>query len=287
MSPSANACERSAGADHWIPRLRAVQQELAAEDGRALAQLIRSVLPILVRCSRRWLQEHPDADDTAEDVAQVAALRIARGVDHCRATTDDQFVSWIVAVAKNVLRDELNASGRRIVVRRTDPDGKGSFTRYAFDEWAHGWREPPCDAELTLTVLTDRALAALPDETARLVWSHVVEHAPWAAIAGLIHTTPAAAKRRFQRAQRALRRFVLDAALELPPDARANVLRALQERATFDDEDCRCRCALAKARAGRARGGATPPAPLETSSNRAFSRSSHAARRPRVARADA
>jgi DNA-directed RNA polymerase specialized sigma24 family protein len=148
----------------------------------------------------------------------------------CRAESDRAFVAWILTIAKHVIVDELGSRWRRLAVRRTYTDMTGVAAAYALNAWLHDWDDAPQDAELTLARLADAAYERLPSNTASLVWSHVIHHASWAEVAVAFHTTPAAAKRRYQRAERTLRRMILADVMARPTNEREPVLEALGRR---------------------------------------------------------
>lgn len=207
-----------------------MQHDAQSPSSAALSDLLRRVREVIVRYSRRQLQSRPDADDLAEDISQQASIRVARSIMACRATTDEQFVSWVLTVAKHVIVDEVRSPSRQVVVGRADDDMKGIAAIYSHDAWVHEWDDLPQGAELTLARLICAAYERLPSRTANLVWSHIIHHATWAEVAVASGTTPAGVKRRYQRAECTLRRLILQEIETLPTEERRSVLDALATR---------------------------------------------------------
>ncbi|MDQ6830209.1 MAG: hypothetical protein M3081_15235, partial [Gemmatimonadota bacterium] len=90
------------------------------------------------------------------------------------------------------------------------------------------------DISSTLRILehlTVNVLDRLPPDVGRLAWHRLVEGAHWSTIGQELGTTAPAAKRRFQRAQSAVRRLVVRAARELPEPERTRVTTFLAEHA--------------------------------------------------------
>jgi RNA polymerase sigma factor (sigma-70 family) len=221
----------------WVARLRAAQGSGVQgsggqggggpDDGRhaasaaALTDLLSALGELLVRYGERRLRRFPDAHDAAHDVAQETLLRVARGAGACAATTDARFLAWVLAIARHVLADEIRSPGRRLHVRPAAADLLGADARLATDAWARGPAERP---PRRLARIVRAAYDALPPTTAELLWMRVEGGASWPEVAAAFGTTPAGAKRRFQCAQRRLRRAVLLRAATLSAQERVTLL---------------------------------------------------------------
>jgi DNA-directed RNA polymerase specialized sigma24 family protein len=113
------------------------------------------------------------------------------------------------------------------------PEAAAARTR-VWAEWAT--EQEPADPD-TLHVLARLAVdaqAVLSPEAAALVWDRVIDDVSWAEAAARHGTTPSGAKRRFQRAQRTLRRLLWDRAAALPEPARTAVLDRLRALGPLD-----------------------------------------------------
>lgn len=219
----------------WMAALRAVRNgTVGASDVNApLSRLLERALRLLLSYSWRRVRHLPDAQDVAEDIAQRAAIRIARSITSCQAESDGEFLSWMLTIAQHTIVDEVWLPRARLSICRSPLELTGATASYSFNAWAHQWDRAPGEADVLLGRLVCAALERLPEDTAQLVWDHVIHHSSWAATARTFRTTLPGAKRRYQRAQRTLRRLVLDAVSELAAAEREVVLRALADRARF------------------------------------------------------
>lgn len=213
----------------WVSRLRRVQRGGPLDTEAALDEVLRNLLPVLERYAR-WSLHPRAAADAVDDVVQRTAIRISRGIARCRADTEHQFLSWVLTVAKHVIHDFRQAERREEVFRHPSDDFDQAAGQRAFDAWHHQWDEQLDDAERLLIEATALACAAMPTDAVELIWHHVIEDASWEEAAKRLGTTAAGAKRRFQRAQRTLRRLILRWAKELPPEQHALLCSAVLRR---------------------------------------------------------
>lgn len=199
------------------------------DDGRATALevLVRHLYPTCARCLRVRLPDVPP--DTFADLLQEAAMRVAERVDRCAATTDQQVRAWACVVAIRAglgfLRSPASGSAEQ----------RGAVSPDAAPQHALAWPDASAEADPevlgALTVLSRVAADAqadLPDEAVALLWYKVVEDASWAEAGARLGTTAPGAKRRYQRAQAALRRLLHLRVLALDEPARSLALARLR-----------------------------------------------------------
>lgn len=172
-----------------------------------------------------------DAEDFAADVTQETLVRVAMRLGQCRATTDQQLIAWVLTIARREAATMLRATHSILAVRSFRTEFERALSAEAAHRWVRAVNEDLLpDPEGALL----RVLAAVYDAegatAGQLVRLHVVDRASWAEVARLLQTTPEAAKRRFQRAQRMLRRAMLRRIARLPDDERHAVLTALRQR---------------------------------------------------------
>lgn len=175
-----------------------------------------------------------DAADFAADVMQETLIRVAAHLEKCRATTDEQLLAWVLTIARREALRMLQDARTLLAVRAVHADLDRAASAEAVRLWTgadgdEGPGEPDPD-EVLVRVLAD-VYDAEGVTAGRLVRMHVVDGAPWAEVAVLLGTTPAAAKRRFQRSLRRLRSAVLRRVSRLPDEARTAALDALRQRA--------------------------------------------------------
>lgn len=192
-----------------------------------------------------------DAEDFAADVTQETLVRVAMRLGQCRATTDQQLIAWVLTIARREAATMLRATHSILAVRSFRTEFERALSAEAAHRWVRAVNEDLLpDPEGALL----RVLAAVYDAegatAGQLVRLHVVDRASWAEVARLLQTTPEAAKRRFQRAQRMLRRAMQCAALPA-------------SRTTSDTQSSpHCVSGLAVSRtpsAGNCRGGGRQP----------------------------
>ena len=180
---------------------------------RALDRLLSRVEGPVYRYLSRRLLAAPDAGDLARDLCQEVLIRAMGAIGRCTFASDGRLLSWMLTIARNVLLDHLRETRRRGEVR---VDGLWVCT-LAAPGWLPGDEAP---LPRMLEHFAAEALAELPDTTAELLRLRLVAGRSWKEVAGSLGIAESAAKRRFQRAQVALRRRILARVDTLPPDAR-------------------------------------------------------------------
>ncbi|WP_420128140.1 RNA polymerase sigma factor [Longimicrobium sp.] len=177
-----------------------VELAAAEKDGceHALERLLAHVHVHVVRACRRWLAGI--GDGAAEEVAQEALVRIAAGLQTCRAGTDEVLFAWCHAVARHAAMDRLREHLREWEVRALG------------DELA----EVECGADAdersaavgALLAVLHEALGTEPEAVHALLWHRVVRRDSWEEVGHALGLTAAGAKRRFQRTVARVRRKV-------------------------------------------------------------------------------
>lgn len=193
----------------------------AAGDAAALDAVLRATQEPVHRYLARRLARCPDGDDTAGDLRQEVLLRAAAALPRCEFENDRSVVAWILRITRHVLVDHLRAERRR----HPPVSGEGLellAERAALVQWQSGHHAHP-GGEL-MDEVTARAMSGLPRQTAELFRLRVQLGCTWPEVAAALDTTAGGAKRRFQRAQVALRKRFLTA-LDTLPEAERKLLR--------------------------------------------------------------
>lgn len=186
----------------------------------ALDQLLRRVEGPVYRYLVARLRAAPDAEDLALDLRQEALIRAAAAVGRCTFVSDERLLAWVLTIARNVMLDHLRAVRGRGEVR-----DEGQLSRAAADFAAP--EDEPAPPRL-LETLAAEALAEVPEGTAELLRLRLMAGHTWKEVGETLRIAETAAKRRFQRAQNALRQRILARVRALPlDDRRAAALRAL------------------------------------------------------------
>jgi RNA polymerase sigma factor (sigma-70 family) len=195
-----------------------VEGDDAAE--AALGALIERLYPMCERFLARRLRSFRDGPDAAADAAQETMVRIANGLDGCRATNDRELVAWMLVVARRTLIDLYRSPSSGLAARSLSVELEDALDG---DEDEADALEPT--PRSTLLALAMQAYDALSAETAELLWWRLIKGAEWSEGGSEMATSPTAAKRRFQRAQGALQRAVSELVSSLPSTQRLNVER--------------------------------------------------------------
>jgi RNA polymerase sigma factor (sigma-70 family) len=189
---------------------------------RALGALVERLFPLCERFLTRRLASFRDGPDAAADAAQETMVRIANGLDGCRATNDRELIAWMLVVARRTLIDLYRSPASGLAARALAAE---------LDDALHATQEHDDTEETnrtarsTLLALAMQAYNALSAETAELLWWRLLRGAEWSEVAQQMGTSPTGAKRRFQRAQGALQRRVAQLVSGLPATQRADVER--------------------------------------------------------------
>lgn len=180
-------------------------REGSAHHPRACATLIETVQ----RPVRSFLQRRAERCgfdvSFVDDVVQDALARIAMSAHRCKATSDASAMAWVFAVARSAWSDTLRREGpARLAL---DDPGVHGAALHSFDEsWGHRQEVTPA-LEILLQTAVDVSLA-LPTETGTLLWMRLIANEDWSHIGSSLGLSATAARRRFQRAQRTMRRLV-------------------------------------------------------------------------------
>ena len=211
-------------------------------DHDALNTLLRHVRPMLLRYATRAALSAGGSRDVAEDIVQETLVRMVRHLGRCAADSPGRFHAWALAIARRVVLDLHGAplhetsparlsldtldavSPQQVLGEETSAGGadEGEAHRPTHDDVGHDVRAP----HARLVHVTLRHLATLSETVVRILWWRALEQATWADIAGRVGSTPAAVKRRFQRAQHSIRRAVLAEAAWLSPSERRRLIQA-------------------------------------------------------------
>lgn len=151
-----------------------------------------------------------------DDVVQDTLVLVATRGQQCRATTDREAMAWMLSVAQTALADTLRRDGPR-QESVDDPRFDADMT-VSFDE-SIGRRpvaSPGLEILLRVAVEVSGALSAAD---AKLLWMRLIAEEEWAAVGTALGISATAARRRFQRMQRAMRRRIRAALQSLPPNA--------------------------------------------------------------------
>lgn len=208
-----------------------------AQEGcaRALDALLRRVQPPLYRYLVSRVVAAPDAEDLAHDLCQEALIRATTSIGRCTFASDGRVLAWVLTIGRNVLLDHLRqASGRKEV--------RGE-AYWEFTEAAALLPGDEAAAPRVLETFAAEALGQVPESTAELLRLRLVGGRSWKEVADALGIAESAAKRRFQRAQAALRRQILARVDALPPEARRAIVARLLAPDTPPPEDAASRLA--------------------------------------------
>lgn len=195
----------------------------SAATDRALGALIERLYPLCERFLARRLASFRDGPDAAADAAQETMVRVAGALDECRANSDRELVGWVFVIARRTLVDLYRSPGSGFAARALAQELDDA--RDAAECVDADGAPPPMTAtpRETLLALALQAYDALSSETAELLWWRLIQDAEWSEVAERMSTSAAGAKRRFQRAQNALRRAVGQLVATLPAERRSAV----------------------------------------------------------------
>lgn len=199
-------------------------------DEQALERLLAAVHVHIRRYFRFWLYRRNDWEETVEDLAQEALIKVARGIAGCTAVTDTQLITWCCAVSQNVGVDYLRATRNEweLMAIRVDMAKIEDLD----SDWRQGEIEVDTGMSIMLRILRD-VHAAENDETQQLLWHRLERENEWSETGSALGIAHTAAKRRFQRAQSRLRYAVLEKLIALPPDELGAVRRWMERLETF------------------------------------------------------
>lgn len=217
-------------------RLLTDARAAAAGDASALIRLV----PTLYDVARRALGARL-RDVDPEDLADLTSEGVVKAIEHlhaARPASAAMFRAWVRAVVWRAALDARRTRGRHDAAWRAasldahrDGAPHAPATRAlphpTSDPWPGVGDSAPESPLAALARLAVDAQRELPPGASLVLWAHLVTGAGWADVAVLVGTTPAGAKRRFQRAVVALRAAVWRAAPDLPAPMRAAALARL------------------------------------------------------------
>lgn len=182
-------------------------------------RLLRQVEAPVYRYLVGHLRAAPDAEDLARDLCQETLIRAMAALPRSTFASDGRLISWALTIARNVLLDHLRQARGRGEVR-----GDDHWARVESGVPLPGENPPP---PRLLELLAAEALAEASEATAKMLRLRLVEGRTWKEVAAVLGIAESAAKRRFQRAQAALRRKILARVDALPCDSRSAAARRL------------------------------------------------------------
>ena len=168
---------------------------------RALDSLLRQVEGPVYRYLVVRVRAAPDAEDLARDLCQETLIRAVASIPRSTFASDGRLLSWGLTIARNVLLDHLRRARGRAEVR-----GEEHWGLVAAAGLLPGEELPP---PRPLETLAAEVLAEAPESTAELLRLRLVNGWTWNEVAGMLGISESAAKRRYQRAQAAMRRKIL------------------------------------------------------------------------------
>lgn len=206
----------------------------AARQGedQALSELLDRLRPEVERYLRGRLDSSPSTAALADELTQVVLLKAAASIDDCRAGTPAELRAWVRTIAR---RSAIDWHRRRKleIDRRVWEDLEevpGELLGQAMvEKWISANVKSPTKADRALGRLLTEAQAVLSEGTRVVIRRRLLYRDTWAEAGRAIGTTPAGAKRRWQRARERLRREVLNRVEELCPSLRRKVRRRLGE----------------------------------------------------------
>lgn len=209
------------------PSLVELCRRAKAGNAEAMDAVLRTFQEPVHRYLARRLAQCPDGHDVAGDLRQEVLLRAAGGLARCHFDNEQRPLAWVLRIARNVLVDHVRAERTRH--RLVSPDTLELLAeRAALAQWQSV--SPEGDPGGRLDDVAARAMAGLPRRTVELLRLRVQMGCTWPEVAAALGTTTSGAKRRFQRAQVALRARLL-AVLDALPQAESEILlRALGRR---------------------------------------------------------
>lgn len=199
-------------------------------DDRALNVLLNRVERLVRSTIRYRVRRGPTAADDVLDATQEALVRIAEHVHTCRATSERTVVAWVRAIAEHAIADLARSPGTCSLAVKPFSSLERVLEVKNTGE-AEGTEPLTLPAAIAVRAVC-AAYASVPEVTATLLWHRLIAGESWAEIGRVIGTTASGAKRRYQRAQRALRQAALRWIDRLPEYERDQVLCWLQRHTT-------------------------------------------------------
>lgn len=237
IRPSSNSVRPSGERPALCALMRTAQ--LGGPDGASALESLMTELHLIVwHFLRPRLTGWRDAHDVTNDCAQETVVRLFLAFERCRAESDAAVIAWACTTARHALQDLLRDPESGIMAAQfaaSIADVRGaeeldSPNRRALalvgmcPDAAAGQRAEEYEARETLLAIAVDAYNAAARETGEMLWWRLVMGAEWTEVARHLGTTASGAKRRFQRAQCALRHAVLRRIQALPGGSRHSVM---------------------------------------------------------------
>lgn len=200
--------------------------EQASDDDEVLERLLAHLHPRVVHFLARRFEFDREAEELIQDLAQETLVRIALSIGECRAISDRQLVAWAFTIARNVSFDHLRRLRHEVAALRFVTDLERIAGRVSSSAWDLGG-SPGNPADRLLYETLGAACDVLEASTIELLWARLTDGLAWDEVAERFGTSPQAAKRRYQRAQRRLRSEVSRRLRSLPEPERADLERRL------------------------------------------------------------
>lgn len=197
---------------------------------QALDRLLGQVEGPVYRYLLSRLRAAPDAEDLARDLCQETLIRAMAAIPRSTFASDGRLLSWALTIARNVLLDHLRQARGRGEVR-----GDDHWERIESGGPPANEDAPP---PRLLEALAAEALAEVPEATAELLRLRLIAGRSWKEVGDALGIAESAAKRRFQRAQAALRRKILARLDALPGNSR----NVAAQRLRIAGDACAVRC---------------------------------------------
>lgn len=214
-----------------LAHLERAREDDRRGDERALDALLQRIhRPVRQALAGRF-RELPNAGDAVRDVALDVLTKVAGGIYDCRAEGDRQVWRWVWTVVERARIDYLRRELPRLSHLLIEEEMERVLGVRSWRDWREALDQEPASGEAMLMRHLMESYEAMPEETAQLIWHRVVLSASYEDIARAFGTTVSAAKRRWQRARRSLKKSVLRRieTLTATPDRQA-AIEALAER---------------------------------------------------------
>ena len=164
----------------------------------ALGQLLQSCVPYLhFIIAARLRRDHSPSDGTP-DLIQETHLRVLRGFDDFKGTTENQFLAWVRRILLNVLADH------RIALKRLP--GQLPRKQELPDLKTASWLAEQAEHAAAVA----RALAGLTADHRRVLMLRHDKECTWEVIGRRLRCTPEAVRKIHVRALRTFTRLAKD-----------------------------------------------------------------------------
>lgn len=210
------------------PSLVELVRQAQTGDANALNELLGRLGPPIRYFAKKELRKAADPEAQSWDIMQETLIRIAQSVRCCRANDRRSVTAWILQITRRALADFWRKDGvitsAMSLDNLRDDDSKcyqGGFVRKMFEGSALVVHADVCNESESLQILTDGsdlvelnrillwAFTSIKKDVLYVCMERINLGTPWETIAELCGITPAAAKRKYQRATATVRRRAL------------------------------------------------------------------------------